>query len=283
MLKIYQTNTLRVSEIAEFSVFADGGSYGRIPIRDTPDGIQINDEIEAFVYLDSADEVVATMTEPYAQLGDCAYLKVVSSGESGTFLDWNLPKDLLLPLSEQVGPLKEGDYCVVYIYQDKRQRPIASMKLHRHLDEDYGDLEVDEAVNLMIAAKTDLGYKAVINNEYLGLIYHEELTKPLKIGAKMKGWVSKIREDGKINVNINKLDDSTRSALEDTIMEQLKASGNRLDISDKTPPDVIYERFQVSKKNFKRAIGNLYKQRLITISPEFIELNPENERESQQN
>lgn len=277
MLKFYHTNTLTITEITEYSTFADGGDYGYLPLRDVPEGLKLGDRIEAFVYLDAEDEVVATMAKAYANFGECAYLEVVSSGERGTYLNWGLPKDLLLPFSEQVGSLKEGDYCIVYIYQDAQQRPVASMKLNKYLDEHYGDLELNEAVDIMIATKTDLGFKVIINNEQWGLIYHEELAQPLKIGAKMKGWVSKIRDDGKINININKLDDEDRDELEDAILTQLQENGGRLDLSDKSPPDLIYERFKVSKKNFKRAIGALYKKRIIRISPEHIESVPEEE------
>jgi len=170
-----------------------------------------------------------------------------------------------------------GDFCFVYVYQDNSQRPIATMKIHKYLDKDGEELKINQAVDLMIASESDLGFKAVINNEYLGLIYHQELARPLKIGTKMKGWIKGIREDGKINININKLDDETRDELEEDILAQLKGNGGRLNISDKSPPDLIYQKFNVSKKNFKRALGSLYKKRLITISPNFTELAPEEE------
>ncbi len=272
MLRLYHTNTLIITEIAEYSVYADGGIYGYLPVREAPEDIKVGDSVEAFIYIDAADEVVATMAVPYTEIGECAYLEVIDNGERGTFLDWGLPKDLLLPYSEQTRTVQTGDFVVVYVYQDERQRPVASMRLHRYLEEDYEDLKINEAVDLLIAGKSDLGYKAVINNEQLGLIYHEELTQPLIIGTRMKGWVSKIREDGKININVNKLDNETRDDLENEIMAKLKESAGCLHLSDKSSPDLIYARFKVSKKNFKRALGNLYKKRLINISPEFIEL-----------
>lgn len=275
MLKLYHTNSLTVTEIAEYSIYVDGGEYGFLPIRDVPEGLKVGDSVEAFVYLDSADEIVATMAQAFAGFGECAYLEVVSNGERGTYLNWGLPKDLLLPVSEQFGTVQLGNFYAVYVYQDESQRPIASMKLHKFLDDHYGDLELNEAVDIMIADETDLGFKAIINDEQLGLIYHEELTQSLEIGAKMKGWVSKIRDDGKINININKLDDEDRDELEEKILAQLKESEGRLDLSDKSSPDLIYKRFNVSKKNFKRALGALYKKRLIKISPEFIESIPE--------
>ena len=272
MLRLYHTNPLTITEVTEYSAFVDGGEYGALPLREAPGGAKVGDAVSAFVYLDAADEVVATMAEAYAQVGECAYLEVISSGARGTYLNWGLPKDLLLPLSEQAGSVREGASCFVYVYQDESQRPIASMKLHRHLDEGQGDLEINEAVDLMIAGRTELGFKAVINNEQLGLIYHEELAYPLEIGTKMKGWVKEIRDDGKINLNINKLDTETRDELEAMILNQLKINDGRLNLSDKSSPDLIYSTFSVSKKNFKRALGSLYKQRLIKISPKFIEL-----------
>lgn len=272
MLRFYHTNLLTVTELTEYSVYAECGEYSDIPLREAPEGIEVGDNAWAFVYLDASNEIVATMAKPYAEVGECAYLEITSTGENGTFLDWGLPKDLLLPFSEQVGTLREGDFCFVYIYQDESQRPVASMKLSMYLDEHYGDLELHEAVDIMIAGESELGVKVTINDEQLGLIYHSELSQPLQIGTKMKGWVKEIRDDGKVNININQLDDETREGLEETIIRQLEENDGRIDLSDKSSPDLIYARFSVSKKNFKRAIGNLYKKRKIKISPKFIEL-----------
>lgn len=272
MIDLYHTNELTITEVREYSIYADGGEYGPIALRDTPDGLQVGDVVEAYVHLDAAEEIVATMATAMAQVGECAYLKVVSTGDRGTFLDWGLPKDLLLPFSEQVGAIQEGDFCFVYIFQDDRQRPIASMKLHRYLDEEDDDLEVGQPVDLVIASESELGFKAVINNEQLGLIYHGELARPLEIGDKMKGWVKKIRADGKINLSIHRLDSQARDELEEIILNELHENGGRLELSDKSSPDVIYAAFKISKKNFKRALSRLYKQRIITIASEFIEL-----------
>ena len=272
MLKLYQTNLLTIIDITEYSVYAEGEDGGSMPLREPPEDLEIGDNVWAFVYPDTGDELVATMAKAYAEVGEYAYLEVISSGDRGTFLDWGLPKDLILPFSEQLGRVREGRFCFVYIYQDEKQRPIATMKIHKHLEEDYCDLEINEAVDLIIASESDLGFTAVINNEQLGLIYHDELSGPLLIGEKMKGWVKNIREDGKIDLNINKLDDKTRDSLEDAIIAQLKENDGRLNISDKSTPDLIYAKFGVSKKNFKRAIGSLYKKQLINIDPEFITL-----------
>ena len=272
MLELYQTHTLTVSDIKEYSVIVDGGDYGPIRLQNAHVDIDIGDQVEAYLYVDSSDDIVATTAQAIAQIGECAYLKVVSNGGRGTFLDWGLPKDLLLPFSEQAGRVREGHYCFVYVFQDEHQRPIASMKLHRHLSEEHDGLQIGEAVDLMIASESELGFKAVINNKQLGLIYHGEIARPLEIGSKMKGWVKKIRDDGKINLNINRMDNETRDQLEEEILNKLKENNGRLELSDKSAPDAIYDVFKVSKKAFKRAIGSLYKQRLIKISAQFIEL-----------
>jgi predicted RNA-binding protein (virulence factor B family) len=272
MLNIYQKNLLTVVDITEYSVYVEGESDESMPLHEAPDGIDIGDDVYAFVYPDSSGEMVATMAEAYAHVGECAYLEVVYSGDRGTFLDWGLPKDLLLPFSRQLGRIREGDFCFVYVYLDENERPISSMKIHQHLDEDCGDFEINQAVDLMVFGETDLGYTAVIDNEKLGLIYHDELSRPLKIGEKMKGWIKKIRDDGKIDLNINKLDDETRDELEDAILKKLKQNDGHLNVSDKSTPEKIHASFGVSKGNFKRALSSLYKKNLIIISPEFIEL-----------
>lgn len=272
MPNIYQMNLLTVIETGEDGVFLEGDDYGDIHLIDAPDGVHEDDELEVFIYRNTSDNVVATLAPAYVKVGECANLEVVSVGDNGAFLDWGLPKDLFLPLSEQAYYVDEGDYCVVHVYLDKKGRPVASSLLYHHLDEYQGDLEEAQQVDLLIVDESELGFKAVINHKQLGLIYHSELSQPLQLGIKMKGWVKEIRSDGKINLNINALDTDTRNELELIILNQLKEENGRIDISDKSPPEEIFATFKVSKKNFKRAIGSLYKQRLIKISPGFIEL-----------
>jgi predicted RNA-binding protein (virulence factor B family) len=281
MLTLYQKNLLTVVDITEYTVYVEDESEESdpMPLDDAPDGMEIGDDVYAFVYPDSSGDVVATMAEAYAQVGECAYLEVVYNGDRGTFLDWGLPKDLLLPFSKQLGRVREGDFCFVYVYMDENDRPISSMKIYHHLDEDSGDLEVNQAVDLIIAAESEMGFTAVINYEQLGLIYHHELSHPLGIGEKMKGWDKKIRDDGKIDLNINKLDDETRDELEDEILKRLQQNEGRLNLSDKSTPEKIHENFGISKGNFKRAISSLYKKHLISISPDFIELPSDNQND----
>lgn len=271
MLKFYQKNLLSVSNFSEYGVFVDGGEYGPLPLRDASEHLRIGDEVNAFVYRDVSDQVAATMSEPYAEVGECAYLEVVSINDLGAFLYWGMPKDLLLPYSQQIGKVRKGNFCAVYLFQDQSERPIATMKFHNFLEEGQGDLTPGQQVDLMIIDETDLGFKAAINNKQLGLIYHEELSQPLSIGMKIKGWVKKIRDDGKVNLNINALDNESRDNLEEQILEELRRAGGRLNLSDKSHAEDIYSAFKVSKKNFKRALGSLYKQHLISIAPDYIE------------
>lgn len=236
--------------------------------------VEVGDYLEVFLYLDSQDQLVATLSTPTIQVGQCASLKILSTGNFGAFLDWGLPKDLLLPHSEQAYPVREGGSCVAYAHLDEATgRVVASTVLHRYLQEE-ADLwmKKGQSVDLLIAAKSELGYKAVINGTHLGLIYHEELSQPLRFGESMKGWIKSIREDGRIDLSINTLDQDTRDQLCDEILTQLKLADGRLELSDKSSPEEIFKRFRVSKKNFKRAISSLYKQRLIKIEPKHIEL-----------
>ena len=272
MLTLYKNHLLSVLEVNTHGVYLDGEEHKALHLPKAPEGTRSGDELEVYLYRTSEGRVVATKATSHVQIGECAYLKVVAKGEHGAFLGWGLPKDLLLPNSEQIHPVREGCSYVVYTYFDKSQRPIATTKLHRHLNESQGNLKIGESVDLIVSSQSELGFKAVINNQQLGLIYFDELSQPLTIGSKLKGWVKAIRDDGKIDLNINVLDQETRDQLETAILEKLQQSGGRLAISDKSSPETIFKTFNVSKKNFKRALGGLYKQRLININTSSIEL-----------
>ena len=275
MPELGQINQLTVIEKVADGVYLDGGELDEIflPAWETPKGTQEGDSLDVFLYQDTQDKIMATITKPRAVVGECAYLKVLSVGKFGAFLDWGISKDLLLPHSEQAYPVQEGNSYVVYVFKDKRSgRIAATTKLHYHLEESSGPYRKGQQVDLLIAAKTELGYKAVINGTYLGLIYETDLSQPLRFGDQMKGWIKDVRDDGKVDLSINTLDAETRDQLEQAIMDRLSQKGGRLNLSDKSPPDEIFKAFKVSKKNFKRAISGLYKKRLIKIEPSFIEL-----------
>ena len=245
--------------------------------------LSVGDKLDVFVYTNADGEFVATTSQPKAVVGECAYLTVLCVNDHGAFLDWGLPKDLLLPFGEQAYPVVEGKRYVVYVYLDEQTNRVAcSTKLHHHLPEAYmppssgslssAKLKPYQAVDLLIAAKSDLGYKAVVNGEYLGLIFHQDLGHPLRFGEHMKGWVKAIRPDGKIDLSVNALDAKSRGELAERILDYLKESGGRANLSDKSSPQEIFRVFKVSKKNFKRALSTLYKERLIRIETSFIEL-----------
>jgi len=276
MLQIEKMHHLTVVDINDKGAYVNGKEHGSLFLRKAPSNIQIGDKVNVFLYDDSGSHNISAIfidkKTAHAKIGECACLKVVSESEYGAFLDWGMPKDILLPYSEQAYPVKLGRSYVVYITQDNSHRAVATTLLHHHLNEDGGHFRRGDKVDLLIAAKSDLGFKVVVNNAYLGLVYHDDLSQPLSLGSRMKGWIKQIRDDGKIDLSINTLDQETRDHLESKILNQLKKEGGRLMLSDKSSPEVIFKVFKVSKRNFKRALGSLYKQRLIKLESNYIEL-----------
>lgn len=236
--------------------------------------ITVGDSVKAFVYINRHNELVATLKQPLALAGECLDLLVVGTNKFGAFLDWGLDEDLLLPVSEQAYPVKEDLKYVVYVHiDDQYGRIIASTKLHHFLDEQAGDqFEQGQQVDAMIASRSELGYKAIIDNRYLGLIYHKELGKPLRFGSKHTAWVSQIRNDGKVDLTVTRLDKEARASLDTQILNHLQQQGGTAMIGDKSSAFEIGQLFGCSKNNFKKALGRLYKQRLIRIEPNRITL-----------
>ena len=274
-IEIGKFNKLQVVKIADHGVYVDGGEEGTIllPNRYVPDGLGIDDWIEVFLYFDSDDLLIATTETPKALVGHVELLKVIDTNRVGAFLDWGLPKDLLVPFSEQQYPMREGESYVVYVFHDHQtDRILASSKLNRYFDEEPQGLEEKQAVNLQITDKTELGYKAIIDNQSLGLIFHADAFRPLAMGERLPGFIKAIRDDGKIDLIISQRSSASSSALEDQILAHLKASGGESNLTDKSNPDLIYSQFKVSKKKYKNALGGLYKRKIITISPEKIAL-----------
>lgn len=267
-----QQHLLTVDKKEATHVFVSTREWGSVYLREAPDDVTVGDKVSAFVYQNATGDICATAATPKVTLGQCAYLRVVAINDVGAFLDWGLPKDLLLPYAEQAYPVREGASYVVYAYRDNSGRTVASTQLHHHLDETHEGFSIGDQVDLLIAGKSDLGFKAVINGKALGLLYHSDLSQPLAFGHRTKGWVKQIRQDGKIDLTINALDQKTRDQLELRILKALQQAGGRIELSDKSTPEVIFSVFKVSKKNFKRALGSLYKQRLIAIHPSHVEL-----------
>src|SRR5690554_225122 len=277
MALIGDMNTLQMIRQADFGVYLDGGPDGDIllPRREMPKGEACEDDdwVNVFVYLDSEDRIIATGRTPTIRVGEFASLKVVDINRIGLFLDWGLSKDLLLPHSEEKRPLQVGGYCVVYAYIDERTRRItATAHLDRFLDRTPAQYSVGQEVELLIVEATDLGFKAIINSEHWGLIHKNEAFKFLRSGMQERGYIREIREDGLINLSLQPQGQVLRETLGEAILTKLKNNNGRLELSDKSPAPLIAETFGVSKGNFKKAIGGLYKQGLIRIYPESIEL-----------
>lgn len=276
MAAIGRYNSLQIVKHTSFGLYLDGGPDGEILLpnryipKDTP--TEVDDWLNVFVYLDSDDKLIATTEKPKVQVGEFASLKVVQINRIGLFLDWGLPKDLLLPHSEEKRPLQEGDYCVVYVYLDKHTRRItATARLDRYLDKTPPRYQVGEAVDLLVVERTDLGHKAIINGQHWGLIHKNEAFKFLRGGMREKGYIRELRADGKISLSLQPLGSEAVDSLQALIMQKLQENQGSLPVSDKTPAEDIAQLFGVSKGNFKKAIGGLYKQGRILIHPDRIE------------
>lgn len=275
MVEIGKYNTLTVVKIVDFGVYLDGGERGEIlmPKEYVPANCFPDDEVRVFVYFDSEDRIVATTEVPYVKVGEFAFLKVVAVSHVGAFLDWGLRKDLLVPFREQRDPMVEGKSYLVYAYADKASdRIVASTKVDKYLDQVFPEYEVNEEVDILIARKTDLGYAVIINNMHWGLIYDNEVFQIIKIGQKMKGYIKAIREDEKIDVSLQAPGYAKIEGLAGVILEKIKDYDGILDLSDKSNPEEIYRVFGCSKKNYKKALGTLFKQGLIEINDTEVRL-----------
>ncbi|WP_137886657.1 S1 RNA-binding domain-containing protein [Pseudomonas sp. 2FE] len=277
MALIGRFNSLQVVKHTSFGLYLDGGADGEILLpnryvpKDTPS--EVDDWLNVFIYLDSDDKLIATTEKPKVQVGEFASLKVVEINSIGIFLDWGLPKDLLLPYSEEKRQLQAGEYCVVYVYLDKHTRRItATARLDRHLDNAPANYKAGQAVDLLVAESTDMGFKAIINNQHWGLIHKNEVFKFLRAGKQEKGFIKEVRPDGKISLSLQPVGQEAANALHEKILAKLREHDGVLPVSDKSPPDVITSLFGVSKGNFKKAIGALYKQGQIVIHADRIEL-----------
>jgi uncharacterized protein len=275
MVRIGKPSTLEVVKFTDQGAYLDGGPYGEIllPNRYVPEGCREEDELEVFIFFDSEDRIVASTVFPTVMADEFGYLKVVAVTSFGAFLDWGLPKDLLVPFREQAVKMELGGNYLVRVYVDhKTGRIVASSKINKYLNKEEIDFAEGDEVDLIISNRTDLGYNAVINKKHLGILYFNEIFKPIKTGDEVKGFIKKIREDGKIDLCLEKQGYEKVDPVSSEILEKLKANNNFLPYSDKTDPDVIKAALGISKKTFKKAIGLLYKNKQITIEEEGIRL-----------
>jgi predicted RNA-binding protein (virulence factor B family) len=276
MLRIGNYNRLNISRITSTGAFlASEAGEILLPGRLVPKGVAPGSELNVFIYVDSEERLTATTRKPRAVVGDFALLKVKDNVTVGTFLDWGLEKDLLLPFGEQTAPLRRGEDVLVRVYLHSSDRVAASARLDRFLLPADGTLAEGDMVELLIYAISDLGAKVIINNTYGGLLFKNELFSTPTIGQRQQGYVKKIREDGKIDVTLRA--GGTREAASDreAILEALKAHKGFLPLSDKSPPEAIAALLRMSKRSFKKGIGGLYKEGLLDISPEGVRLRSE--------
>ena len=275
MIAIGRTYDLDVVKIMDFGAYLDAEELGEVllPRKFMPEGLAVGDFVYAFLYLDSEDRIVATTQEPKAEVGEYAYLKVVDTTSIGAFLDWGLDKDVLVPFAEQHRPMERGHTYLVYLYVDKNDgRIVASSKIDKFLDDDRPhDFKPGQAVNLIIANSTDLGYKAIINHSHWGLLYRNEVFERLSFGQHKRGYIKGIRPNGKIDLSLQSGQD-TRDEQAEIIASYLEAQGGFAAVHDKSDPQLISELFGMSKAAFKRAIGGLYKRGVIRIGKDGIRL-----------
>jgi uncharacterized protein len=275
MLTLGIYHTLRIDRTTLVGLFlTDEKDDVLLPIKYVPKKFEMNDMLEVFVYLDHEERPVATTLKPYITLGDYAFLRVNYTNEYGAFLDWGLEKDLFVPFQEQARPMEQGKRYMVHMYLDeKTNRLVGSSKINQFLSKEPLHLESGAEVDLIISHITDLGINVIVNGTHKGLVYKNEVyTDSIRPGDKTKGYIKIIRPDGKIDVTFNRIGVEAIEENAQVILDELKASRGFLRLNDSSSPDDIKTILKMSKKTFKKAVGTLYKQKLIEIKDDGIHL-----------
>jgi len=274
MAHIGQINQLEIVKEVEFGLYLDGGDLGEIllPLRYVPPKATVGQTLEVFIHLDSQDRLVATTDKPLAEIGEVAYLKVSDVNRTGAFMDWGMPKDLLVPYAEQRVPMEQGKSYCVFLYIDLSGRIAASSKLSMHLKETNDTFKSGQPVKLMVVSRSKMGYTALINGTHLGLIHNSDILQPLRMGQKMQGYIKGIRPDHKINLTLQKRGLEAQDELGQMIMAVLEAHDGVSELTDKSTPEAIFDRYRVSKASDKKALGRLLSAKKINITPEKITL-----------
>tara|TARA_R110002111_G_scaffold1495_7_gene10318 strand:+ start:10280 stop:11113 length:834 start_codon:yes stop_codon:yes gene_type:complete len=275
MVKLGNTHQLRVSKAVDFGFYLDAQELGDVllPKKFAPKDLAVGDLLYVFLYLDSEDRPIATTQQPKAKVGEFAFLKAVARTHVGAFLDWGLDKDILVPFAEQHRPIEVDQSYLVYLYLDKHDgRIVASSKIDKFIDDDAPhDFTPQQQVNLLIANSTELGFKAIINNSHWGVLYKNDVFQKLSFGQSKKGFIKRIREDGKIDLSLQG-GKETRDKYAKIILNHLEKQQGFVPVHDKSSPEIIADTFGMSKGAFKKAIGGLYKERLISIEKGGIRL-----------
>lgn len=274
MIEIGKFNTLKIARSTNVGLFlTDGDKDVLLPTKYVPEQYEIDDEIEVFVYLDHEERPVATTLEPYIYLNEFALLKVNYINDFGAFMDWGLEKDIFVPFKEQARPMQQGKRYLVYMYMDeKTNRLVASSRTNKFLSNENIELENGEEVDLIVSHITEAGINVIINEKYKGLMYKNEVFEDLRTGDRIIGYIKNIRPDGKIDVSRNKIGIESIEPNAQFILNELKANKGFLGLNDDSHPEEIKTVLQMSKKAFKKAVGSLYKQKMITFSDKGIHL-----------
>ncbi|WP_299241259.1 S1-like domain-containing RNA-binding protein [uncultured Aquimarina sp.] len=275
MLKLGTYNTLEIVRERDQGIYLsdDDGNEVLLPNKYVPDEFMIRDEIKVFLYLDHEERIVATTLEPYAVVNSFAYLKCTTVSDIGAFMDWGLEKELFIPFREQASKMRIGSWYLVYVYLDEEtNRLVGSSKTNAFLDNSLVLLSAYDEVDLMASHPSPYGWNMIVNQKHLGLVYEDEIFQKITPGDQLKGFVKKVRPDGKIDLTLQRHGYRAIEPNAQQILNELNNSGGFIDLNDKSNPDDIKEVFQLSKKSFKKAIGSLYKAKKIVIEKDGIRL-----------
>ena len=260
----------RILSPGAFLIDSEGNDV-LLPNKYLPKETKVGDQLKVFVYNDSKDRIVATTLSPLLQLNQFGYLKVKDINNIGAFLDWGLEKDLLVPFRQQHGRLNVGQWCLVYLYVDKlTNRLAATTKVEKYFKKENIELEVNQEVDLIITSKSNLGVNVIINNTYIGMIFQNQIYKDIMMGDKVKGFIEQVRPDGKINVTLRKKGMKNLEEGAQTILDELKTSEGFMALTDKSTPEEIQSVLQMSKKNFKKSLGILYRNKQVLLKKEGV-------------
>lgn len=270
-IKLGEYNLLEVVKEVDFGVYLDGSEDGEIllPTRYVPQGCKPGDVLNVFIYLDMDERLIATTLQPYVKVGEFACLEVAWVNQYGAFLDWGLMKDLFVPFREQKMKMLKGNSYVVHVHLDEDSyRIVASAKVEKYLSKDMPEYNAGDEVEVLVWQKTDLGFKVIVDNKFGGMIFKNEIFTDVRTGMKMTAYIKQVRPDGKIDLELQKGGVKKVEDFADTLLEYIRSNGGSTPLNDKTEADVIYNTFGVSKKTFKKAVGDLYKKRLVVLEGE---------------
>ncbi len=268
MISIGKYNTLKIAaKNKEGLSLTDGTQEVLLPYQYVPENVQLGDEVTVFVFVNKAGNTIATTQKPFACINEFAFLTVVDANDDGAFLDLGIDKDIFVPTREQKRTMLKGESYVVFVYLDEvNNKMLASARINDFIIEDDFEFDEGDEVNLLITEQTDLGFNAIISNKYIGLLYHNELFANLKPGEKRKGWIKKVRVGGKIDLSLQPIGFGHILDTKTVLLKFLRENGGKILLGDKSTPEEIYQTFQISKSAFKKAIGGLYKERIVTIT-----------------